>query len=101
MVSLFKIPSIILGFVRFYNNGSSVFGPQNFTSLAHIKWDMGDGQDGVVDTHGIYGPLDWHCYSFNRHDSWTEMHDWGCYNWHMIRHVKMRDDPEAKDQKFF
>ena len=74
---------------------------QRFTSLAHIKWDMGDGQDGVVDTHGIYGAYDWHCYSFNRHDSWTELHDWGCYNWNRLQKTRERDDPDAKDQTFF
>ena len=44
---------------------------------------------------------DWHCYSFNREDDWTNLHDWGCFNWNMVAHTRRRFDPKEKDQTFF
>mmetsp|Transcript_33438 Transcript_33438/g.65216 ORF Transcript_33438/g.65216 Transcript_33438/m.65216 type:complete len:81 (-) Transcript_33438:251-493(-) len=72
---------------------------QQVTMLAHIRWDMGDR--GGSDTDGVYGPHDWHCYSFNREDDWTNLHDWGCFNWNMVSHTRRREDPKEKDQTFF
>lgn len=39
-------------------------------------------------------------YSFNRHDAWTHMHDWGCFNWNWVHKMHRRQDPEEKDKYF-
>ena len=39
-------------------------------------------------------------YSFNRHDAWTNMHDWGCFNWNLVHKMHRRQDPEEKDKYF-
>ena len=50
----------------------------------------------VVDTHVVH-PAG---YSFNRHDAWTHMHDWGCFNWNWVHKMQRRQDPEEKDKYF-
>jgi DUF971 family protein len=50
----------------------------------------------VVDTH-VVRPAG---YSFNRHDAWTHMHDWGCFNWNWVHKMQRRQDPEEKDKYF-
>jgi hypothetical protein len=39
-------------------------------------------------------------YAFNRHDAWTNMHDWGCFNWNWVHKMHRRQDPEEKDKYF-
>lgn len=50
----------------------------------------------LVDTH-VDRPAG---YSFNRHDAWTHMHDWGCFNWNWVHKMQRRQDPEEKDKYF-
>jgi len=39
-------------------------------------------------------------YAFNRHDAWTNMHDWGCFNWNWVRKMHRREDPNERDKYF-
>eukprot|EP00960_Hanusia_phi_P059679 764256-Hanusia_phi.AAC.3 len=73
---------------------------QGTQKLLNAVWDMADSTSNESQNN-LYGPNDWHCkdlfwtrdmhrlspctgYSYNRNDSWTKVHDWGCYNWNMI-----------------
>jgi len=75
---------------------------KRFTMLhTHIAWDMDDGGESTqAEQDGPYGSDDWHCYSFNRHDAWTKMHDWGCFNWNWVSKMHRREDPKEKDKYF-